>query len=364
MQEEPSRPPSGSGLRERGGPREVPAVSHEGRSTLKLASCPSSGLWTELRKDVREFIRRLEAVGLTVEATPGHYRVQGKPLRKANGMPFTLPFSPHDPLATSRDRRATQARHRPVELRRNAEARRPFRSPATTAIRSHRTPAPVKHDVRSALGRGPLGARLRSLGTACAVGCGDAQSSPGLRVRQGWSSGAAELVRARVYKERAHASRAFAGRLDTERAALVWLWKVGQPEPHGFCPSLLIDHARGLKIHGALEGSRRSDSLQSEGALNDDLGMMMPLKPAVQADLPPTREAAEVAAADADCPTGRRDLCADPRKPVGEPNRSGRALMAFLLEPFRSSKRFRSKHAIDCQTAAKPGTQPLVGWVS
>jgi len=28
-----------------------------------------------LRKDVREFIRRLEAVGLTVEPTPGYYRV-------------------------------------------------------------------------------------------------------------------------------------------------------------------------------------------------------------------------------------------------------------------------------------------------
>ena len=49
-----------------------------------------------MRKDVREFIRRLEAAGLTVEATPGHYRVlrDGKPLRKANGMPFMLPFSP------------------------------------------------------------------------------------------------------------------------------------------------------------------------------------------------------------------------------------------------------------------------------
>jgi hypothetical protein len=48
------------------------------------------------RKDVREFIRRLEAVGLTVESTPGHYHVlrDGKPLRKQNGMPFTLPFSP------------------------------------------------------------------------------------------------------------------------------------------------------------------------------------------------------------------------------------------------------------------------------
>ena len=49
-----------------------------------------------MRKDVREFIRRLEAVGLTVEPTPGHYRVlrDGKPLRRANGMPFMLPFSP------------------------------------------------------------------------------------------------------------------------------------------------------------------------------------------------------------------------------------------------------------------------------
>ena len=58
----------------------------------------------EMRKDVREFIRRLEAVGLTVESTPGHYRVlrEGKPLRKRNGMPFTLPFSPD----TTRWRRA------------------------------------------------------------------------------------------------------------------------------------------------------------------------------------------------------------------------------------------------------------------
>jgi biotin operon repressor len=48
-----------------------------------------------MRKDVREFIRRLEAVGLTVESTPGRYRVlrDGNPLRKANGVPFTLPFS-------------------------------------------------------------------------------------------------------------------------------------------------------------------------------------------------------------------------------------------------------------------------------
>jgi hypothetical protein len=50
----------------------------------------------QMRKDVREFIRRLESAGLTVEPTPGHYHVlrDGKPLRKENGMPFTLPFSP------------------------------------------------------------------------------------------------------------------------------------------------------------------------------------------------------------------------------------------------------------------------------
>jgi hypothetical protein len=57
-----------------------------------------------MRKDVREFIRRLEEAGLTVESTPGHYHVlrDGAPLRKANGMPFTLPFSPD----TTRWRRA------------------------------------------------------------------------------------------------------------------------------------------------------------------------------------------------------------------------------------------------------------------
>jgi hypothetical protein len=51
---------------------------------------------SQMRKDVREFIRRLEAVGLTVESTPGHYRAlrDGKPLRTENGMPFMLPFSP------------------------------------------------------------------------------------------------------------------------------------------------------------------------------------------------------------------------------------------------------------------------------
>jgi len=59
------------------------------------------------RKEVRELIRRLEAV----EAVPGHYRVlrDGAPLRKANGMPFMLRFSPD----TTRWRKAAI-----VELRR------------------------------------------------------------------------------------------------------------------------------------------------------------------------------------------------------------------------------------------------------
>ena len=94
-------------------------------------------------------------MGLTVESTPGHYRVlhEGKPLRKANGMPFTLPFSPD----TIRWRRAAivELRKLGIDLssaRQNAEARRPFGHRASTAIRSHPTPAAVKQDVRSALG--------------------------------------------------------------------------------------------------------------------------------------------------------------------------------------------------------------------
>ena len=61
------------------------------RTSARCASLRDS-----VRKDVREFIRRLESLGLTVEPTPGHYRVlrDGKPLRKQNGMPFMLPFSP------------------------------------------------------------------------------------------------------------------------------------------------------------------------------------------------------------------------------------------------------------------------------
>jgi hypothetical protein len=49
-----------------------------------------------MRKDVREFIRRLEAVRPDGRVHTGALPLLrgGKPLRKANGMPFTLPFSP------------------------------------------------------------------------------------------------------------------------------------------------------------------------------------------------------------------------------------------------------------------------------
>jgi hypothetical protein len=74
-----------------------------------------------MRKDVREFIRRLESLGLTVESTPGHYYVlrDGKPLRKQNGMPFTLPFSPD----TIRWRRAAIVELRKVGIELEDEAR-------------------------------------------------------------------------------------------------------------------------------------------------------------------------------------------------------------------------------------------------
>jgi hypothetical protein len=49
-----------------------------------------------------------------VEATPGHHRVlrEGKPLRKSNGLPFTLPFSPD----TIRWRRAAIAELRKLGI--------------------------------------------------------------------------------------------------------------------------------------------------------------------------------------------------------------------------------------------------------
>jgi hypothetical protein len=78
---------------------------------------------------------------LTVKPTPGHYRVlrNGKPLRKANGMPFTLPFSPD----RIRWRRAAIVELRKLGIdcstgARNAEARRPFGHRASTATPSRR----------------------------------------------------------------------------------------------------------------------------------------------------------------------------------------------------------------------------------
>jgi hypothetical protein len=64
-----------------------------------------------MRKDVRAFIRRLEPAGIMVEPKPRHYRVlrDDKPLRKANGMPFMLPFSPHLILISKRLRPEARA---------------------------------------------------------------------------------------------------------------------------------------------------------------------------------------------------------------------------------------------------------------
>jgi hypothetical protein len=90
-----------------------------------------------MRKDVREFIRRLEAAGLSVESTPGYYRVlrEDKPLRKQNGMSFTLPFSPD----TVRWRRAAGVELRTLGIDLQHEGRyaeaQPFGHPASTAIR-------------------------------------------------------------------------------------------------------------------------------------------------------------------------------------------------------------------------------------
>jgi len=103
-----------------------------------------------MRKDVREFIRRLEAVGLTVESTPGHYRVlrDGKPLRKANGMPFMLPFSPD----TIRWRKAAVVELRKLgigRLRALGHAAKEAKSSRFGArpshVRAERAPRPARH---------------------------------------------------------------------------------------------------------------------------------------------------------------------------------------------------------------------------
>jgi hypothetical protein len=99
-----------------------------------------------MRKDVREFIRRREAVGVTVEPTPGHYRVRhaGKSLRKANAVPFMLVFSP----ATIHWRRRAivefaQARHRPV-ARSAAPAPTPPIAPVTRIVFGFRRRSPAR----------------------------------------------------------------------------------------------------------------------------------------------------------------------------------------------------------------------------
>jgi len=62
-----------------------------------------------MRKDVREFIRRLDAVGLTVESTQGHYNVlrDDKPLRQAKRNAVHAPVLARHDLAGSQSRFAS-----------------------------------------------------------------------------------------------------------------------------------------------------------------------------------------------------------------------------------------------------------------
>ena len=109
-----------------------------------------------MRKDVREVIRRLKLSASRSSRGRGHYRVlrDGEPLRTANGMPFTLPFS----RDTIRSRRAAV-----IELRKlgidpgtrpgDTEARRPFGHRASPANTFSSGPAPVTPHVRRGSGQ-------------------------------------------------------------------------------------------------------------------------------------------------------------------------------------------------------------------
>jgi hypothetical protein len=93
-----------------------------------------------MRKDVREFIRRLEAVGLTVESTPGITASCARASRFASrtGCRSRCRSPRHDPLAQRGDRRAAQARHRPLVRGQKCRSRRALGHRASTAIRSYR----------------------------------------------------------------------------------------------------------------------------------------------------------------------------------------------------------------------------------
>jgi hypothetical protein len=71
-----------------------------------------------MRKDVREFIRRLEAAGLTVESTPATTVFCATENRSARqtACAHAAVLSGHDPLAQSGNRRAAQTRNRPVAV--------------------------------------------------------------------------------------------------------------------------------------------------------------------------------------------------------------------------------------------------------
>lgn len=121
-----------------------------------------------MRKDVREFIRRLEAAGLTVEPTPGHYRVlrKGKPLRRANGMPFMLPFPPT--RAAGAEQRSSNFASSASTRRRRSETPKPADLSATGprprhALTHTRTcqVRPLQLKARAREGRGSTGLATR-----------------------------------------------------------------------------------------------------------------------------------------------------------------------------------------------------------
>jgi hypothetical protein len=98
-----------------------------------------------VRKDVREFIRRLETVGLIVEATPRPPRRQA-PAQSQRDAVHASVLTRHDPLARDGDRRPSQARHRRLRPRTStasstipwastSEATRPCRSDRTNLER-------------------------------------------------------------------------------------------------------------------------------------------------------------------------------------------------------------------------------------
>ena len=103
-----------------------------------------SALGAEMRKDVREFIRRLEAVGLTVESTPGTTTSCATASRSAKRMGCRLRCRSLLTRSAGAEPRSSNYASSVSTCssagRRDAEARRPFGHRASTTKRSHPRP--------------------------------------------------------------------------------------------------------------------------------------------------------------------------------------------------------------------------------